>query len=95
MDNMKKIPVLRFPEFSGEWEEKDLKGLAENGFSNGVFNDPNKVGAEYKLINVSDMYLETTIDENKLNLSFKKKPLSTERFFVSVAISRTTSATAI
>ncbi len=62
------VPVLRFSEFSGEWDVKKLKELAENGFSNGVFNDPNKVGTGYKLINVLDMYIETSIDENKLKL---------------------------
>ena len=64
------IPKLRFKEFedSGDWVEKFLIELALNGFSNGVFNDPKKVGFGYKLINVSDMYIETTINENNLTL---------------------------
>ena len=36
--------------------------------SNGVFNDPKKVGSGYKLVNVSDMYLESTINEKTLSL---------------------------
>jgi type I restriction enzyme S subunit len=36
--------------------------------SNGVFNDPKKVGGDYKLINVSDMYIDTTINEDNLFL---------------------------
>ena len=36
--------------------------------SNGVFNDPKKVGSGYKVINVSDMYIETTIEERRLIL---------------------------
>jgi type I restriction enzyme S subunit len=64
------IPPLRFPEFlnSGEWEEKKLLTLSSEPLSNGVFNDPKKVGSGYKLINVSDMYIDTTIDESRLTL---------------------------
>jgi type I restriction enzyme S subunit len=29
MDNIKKVPALRFPEFSGEWEEEKLEQLAD------------------------------------------------------------------
>ena len=63
-------PRLRFPEFqnSGEWVGGKLISLCSEPLSNGVFNDPKKVGAGYKLINVSDMYIETTIDESRLSL---------------------------
>jgi type I restriction enzyme S subunit len=63
-------PRVRFAEFlgAGEWKDKKLLDLAENGFSNGVFNDPKKVGSGYKLINVLDMYLDTTINEDSLSL---------------------------
>ncbi len=63
-------PRLRFSEFqnAGEWEEGKLISLSNEPLSNGVFNDPKKVGTGYKLINVSDMYIETTIDENNLSL---------------------------
>jgi type I restriction enzyme S subunit len=63
-------PRLRFPEFreAGEWMESKLISLSNESLSNGVFNDPKKVGSGYKLINVSDMYIETTIDENRLSL---------------------------
>ncbi|HKM93370.1 MAG TPA: restriction endonuclease subunit S [Prolixibacteraceae bacterium] len=60
------IPKLRFPEFSGEWETKTLINLSENGFSNGAFNDPKKVGSGYLLINVKDMYVDGTINPDNL-----------------------------
>jgi len=64
------LPRLRFPEFrdAGEWEEVKLIALSSGGLSNGVFNDPKKVGSGYKLINVSDMYIDTTIIEDRLTL---------------------------
>jgi len=68
MNKQKNIPALRFPEFKDEWEEKSLFNLSENGFSNGVFNDPEKVGKGYRLINVKDMYVGDEIDVNNLTL---------------------------
>lgn len=63
-------PSLRFPEFKNaeDWAESQLNGLSSVGLSNGVFNDPKKVGSGYKLINVLDMYLETTIIEERLSM---------------------------
>lgn len=63
-------PRLRFPEFqsAGEWRNEKLISLSSEPLSNGVFNDPKKVGSGYKVINVSDMYIETTIDESRLTL---------------------------
>ena len=62
-------PRLRFKEFTGAWEEKTIFELAQdNKLNNGVFNDKNKAGSGYKLINVLDMYLENDIDENTLQL---------------------------
>ncbi|MEO7044785.1 MAG: restriction endonuclease subunit S, partial [Ferruginibacter sp.] len=73
MNNERKnkiVPTLRFPEFkdSEGWIKKTLIDLAIDGFSNGVFNDPKKVGCGYKLINVLDMYLDIPIDEHRLSL---------------------------
>jgi len=64
------VPRLRFPEFrdAGEWKENNLGTLANEPLSNGVFNDPKKVGTGYKLINVSDMYIDSAIDEGRLSL---------------------------
>jgi type I restriction enzyme, S subunit len=64
------VPKLRFPEFrdAGEWGKKILSNLSACGLSNGIFNDPKKVGSVYKLINVSDMYIESTINEGILSL---------------------------
>jgi len=66
----KTLPQLRFPEFQDtpEWEEDDLSKLSSCGLSNGVFNDPKKVGNGYKLINVLDMYIDTAINEDNLSL---------------------------
>lgn len=63
-----KVPQLRFLEFSGEWNTHFLKGLSKTGFSNGVFNDKNKVGSGYKLINVKDMYEGDSINIDTLTL---------------------------
>ena len=69
---MKNVPTLRFKDDNGRdfpaWITEFLLSLSENGFSNGVFNDPSKVGSGYKLVNVSDMYIESTIDERNLTL---------------------------
>lgn len=59
-------PQLRFPEFTDEWQVKKLGDIADGKLSNGVFNDPNKVGSGYKLINVKDMYVDGFIDEATL-----------------------------
>lgn len=61
-------PSLRFPEFRDDWQRRNLSELTENGFSNGVFNDPAKVGKGYRLINVKDMYLDGPVAENSLTL---------------------------
>jgi type I restriction enzyme S subunit len=61
-------PKLRFSEFPDTWVSKKLIELSINGFSNGVFNDPKKVGSGYKIINVKDMYSEYYINTNNLTL---------------------------
>jgi len=63
-------PKLRFPEFRAApgWEEEYLSELSSSSLSNGVFNDPKKIGSGYKLINVSDMYIDTAINEENLSL---------------------------
>jgi len=66
--NKQKVPELRFPGFTGEWVEKNLLELSENGFSNGVFNDPKMVGSGYKLINVKEMYEGDVINYKNLTL---------------------------
>lgn len=60
------VPKLRFKEFTKGWEEKKLFSLSENGFSNGAFNDPKKVGSGYKIINVKDMYIDGVINTDTL-----------------------------
>ena len=63
-------PRLRFPEFldAKSWKSGSLISLSDTPLTNGVFNDPKKVGSGYKLINVSDMYIDTVVDEDKLSL---------------------------
>ena len=63
------IPKLRFKEFDGDWNNSSLLNLSfDKTLSNGVFNDQNKVGKGYKLINVLDMYIERDINESRLSL---------------------------
>lgn len=70
----KNVPVLRFPEFEEEWTNKNLVEISVSGFSNGVFNDPSKVGRGYRLINVKDMYSGESIDIDTLTrLELEKK----------------------
>jgi len=62
----KLIPKLRFKEYSYNWRIKPLIDLSINGFSNGAFNDPRKVGSGYRIINVKDMYINGTINVDTL-----------------------------
>ncbi len=73
----KNVPKLRFPEFEGDWGNKSLQEISVNGFSNGVFNDPQKVGSGYRLINVKDMYSGESIDVESLT----KLELDEKEFF--------------
>jgi type I restriction enzyme S subunit len=59
-------PKLRFKEFRDAWKKSPLLELSENGFSNGAFNDPKKVGSGYRIINVKDMYINGTINIDTL-----------------------------
>ena len=53
----------------GEWINYKIFNLAKDKtLNNGVFNDQNKVGKGYKLINVLDMYIQRDIDESRLSL---------------------------
>lgn len=60
-----------------DWERKKLGDIAINGFSNGVFNDPNKVGKGYRLINVKDMY-----EGDYINVETLSRLLIDEKEFV-------------
>jgi type I restriction enzyme S subunit len=64
----KNAPPLRFPEFSDALRPTNLEELSKDGFSNGVFNEPEKVGRGYRLINVKDMYVGSSIDVEALSL---------------------------
>jgi type I restriction enzyme S subunit len=80
MEKQIKSPKLRFPEFTDEWEKKPLIQLSENGFSNGAFNDPRKVGSGYRIINVKDMYVDGTINIHHLTrVAIDEKEFSKNR----------------
>jgi len=53
MDKQKNIPVLRFPEFSEDWESKKLGELLE--FKNGINASKEQYGRGVKFINVLDI----------------------------------------
>ena len=64
-----------------------LKDLCVARISNGAFNDPQKVGNGYRLINVKNLYTEPTIDEESLCLldltekEFKRHSVKTGDLF--------------
>jgi type I restriction enzyme, S subunit len=62
------VPQIRFKGFEVAWNFKKVKDLTETGFTNGVFNDPSKVGRGYRLINVTDMFSGSSIDVDNLSL---------------------------
>lgn len=64
----KNVPKLRFPEFNDPWHLLYISQISQKPLENGVFNDPEKVGSGYKLINVKDMYEGTKVNINKLTL---------------------------
>jgi len=67
-EQVNNVPSLRFPDFDGEWGKYALLELCEGKLTNGVFNDPKKVGSGYRVINVKDMYVGDFIDVNTLTL---------------------------
>lgn len=79
-ESSRSLPKLRFPEFQGDWKCITLIELTENGFSNGAFNDPRKVGRGYRIINVKDMYAVGTINvDNLTRVEIDEKEFSKNR----------------
>jgi len=64
MKNIKKVPILRFPEFSDEWKIKELGNLLE--FKNGLNCDKEQYGTGYKFINVLDIINNDFIKHEKI-----------------------------
>tara|TARA_R100000306_G_C4381123_1_gene144462 strand:- start:3600 stop:4889 length:1290 start_codon:yes stop_codon:yes gene_type:complete len=62
----KNSPVGRIPV---AWDFDELLSLSVNGISNGIFNDPKKVGKGKKLINVYDMYQGFGVKVSSLKLA--------------------------
>jgi len=58
------VPVLRFPEFSGEWEEKRLGDFFV--FKNGVNADKSQYGSGHKFINVLDIIADHPITSESI-----------------------------
>jgi type I restriction enzyme, S subunit len=53
MENLKNVPILRFPEFNEEWELKKLGDIME--FKNGINASKEQYGKGIKFINVLDI----------------------------------------
>lgn len=70
----------RLAGFSGEWEVTDLFSVCSE-MQNGVFFKPSNKGFGIKIINVSDLYKKTPIDESSLEL-FNANNSEKERFNV-------------
>lgn len=64
MENTKKVPVLRFPEFSGEWEEKELKDIAEINPKNELLPDE-FIYIDLESVEKGILLKETTILKNE------------------------------
>jgi type I restriction enzyme S subunit len=54
----KKIPRLRFPSFSGEWEEKKLGKIATFAKGKGISKDDAVEGGKYKCIRYGELYTQ-------------------------------------
>ncbi len=58
------VPPLRFPEFSGEWEEHTLSEYLE--FKNGLNPDAKRIGSGLPFISVMDILAEGVITYNSI-----------------------------
>lgn len=61
---MSDVPHLRFPEFSGEWEEHTLSEYLE--FKNGLNPDAKRIGQGLPFISVMDILAEEVITYNNI-----------------------------
>ncbi len=51
-----KVPELRFPGFTGDWEQRKLSEITTEKLSNGIMNHPSEENTDVKHINVINMY---------------------------------------
>jgi len=58
MDKVKKVPALRFPGFSGQWEVDELVDLVKKSSSK---YDPDKEIQSYKCVELESLSQETGI----------------------------------
>lgn len=62
----RKVPELRFPEFSGEWEVKKLGEIAE--FKNGINKDKSDFGEGIPFVNLMDVFGKNIISNDNFSL---------------------------
>ena len=62
-----------------KWDIVPLRKLSTIPISNGIFNDPKKVGRGYRLVNVVNLYDEPYINSEKLKL-LDASPVELEKF---------------
>lgn len=65
-NEIKKVPVLRFPGFRDEWEEKRLGDIGE--FKNGINKGKNDFGYGVPFINLNDVFSNSIILKENLSL---------------------------
>jgi type I restriction enzyme S subunit len=63
---MKKVPNLRFKEFSGEWEEKKLSELGT--FKNGLNKSKEDFGFGYPFVNLMDVFGKSVVPSDGFSL---------------------------
>lgn len=62
----RKVPELRFPEFSEEWEAKKLGEIAE--FKNGINKDKSDFGTGIPFVNLMDVFGKNIISNDNFSL---------------------------
>ena len=70
MEKNKKVPKLRFPEFTGEWEEKKLGEIAEKRIlknNNSHFKNVFTNSAVYGIINQRDFFDKDIANQDNIN----------------------------
>ncbi|WP_151901291.1 restriction endonuclease subunit S [Sulfurimonas hydrogeniphila] len=64
MSKIEKVPKLRFPEFSGEWEVKKIEDIFE--FKNGINKEKEFFGKGFPIINFKDVYHQYELNKNNI-----------------------------
>ena len=72
------IPQLRFPEFSGEWEEKNIEDVFE--FKNGINKEKEYFGKGYPIINFTDVYHQYGMTGSSINGLVETTEIEQDRY---------------